>query len=87
MGKKTAKNTITITVTTINEFTIRTVCGIVLQLNPYKRRLTSDVTFVTVLRHMCWTFSVRYYMYLSIHVFIYIFCLFCYLFIYIMLSN
>jgi len=56
----------------------------VLGLNPFfKRRLPSDMTFVTVLRHMCWTFSVRYNMYLSIHV-LYL-CLFCYLFI--MLSN
>jgi len=53
-------------------------CGKVLQLNPYKRRLPSDVTFVDVLRYMCWNFSVRY-MYFSIHVF-YLF-LFCYLFI------
>jgi len=37
-----------------------------------KRRLPSKVTFVTVLRHMCWTFSVRLW-------------LFCYLFI--MLGN
>jgi len=49
----------------------------VLGLNPYKRRLLSDVTFVTVL---C---AVRSNMYLGIHV-IYL-CLFCYLFI--MLSN
>jgi len=45
----------------------------------YKRRLPSDVTFVDVLRYMCWTFSVRYNMYLSIHVFY--LCLFCYLFV------
>jgi len=59
-------------------------CGKVLRLNPYKRRLSSDVilNFVDVLWYMCWKFSVRYNMYLSIHVFI---CLFCYLFI--MLSN
>jgi len=37
----------------------------VLRLNPYKRRLPSDVTFVDVLRYMCWKFSVRYNMYLS----------------------
>ena len=48
-----------------------------------KRRLPSDMTFVTVLRHMCWTFSVRYNMHLSIRVFY--LCLFCYLFI--MLSD
>jgi len=42
--------------------------------------MPSDVTFVTVLRHICWTFSVRYNMYLSIHVFY--LCLCCYLFIY-----
>jgi len=54
-----------------------------LWLNPYTRRLPSDVTFVTVLWHMCLTFSVRYYMYLSIPVFY--LRLFCYLFI--MLSN
>jgi len=54
-----------------------------LRLNPEKRRLHSDVTFVTVLRHMCWPFSVRYNNYLSIHVFY--LCLFCYLFI--MLSD
>jgi len=58
-------------------------CGKVLRLNPYKRRLPSDMTFVDVLRYMCWKFSVRYNMYLSIHVFY--LCLFCYLFI--MLSN
>ena len=58
-------------------------CGKVLRLNPYKRRLPSDVTFFDVLRYMCWTFSVHYNMYLSIHVFY--LCLFCYLFI--MLSN
>jgi len=52
-------------------------------VEPLKRRLPSDVTFVTVLRHMCWTFSVRYNTYLSIHVFY--LCLFCFLFI--MLSN
>jgi len=52
-------------------------------VEPLKRRLPSDVTFVTVLRHMCWTFSVRYNIYLSIHVFY--LCLFCYLFI--ILSN
>ena len=46
-------------------------CGKVLRLNPYKR-LPSDVTFVDVLRYMCWKFSVRYNMYLSIHVFIYV---------------
>ena len=40
-----------------------------LRLNLYKRRLPSDVTFVTVLRHMCCTFSVRYIMYLNIYVF------------------
>jgi len=40
----------------------------ILELNPEKRRLPSDVTFVTVLRHMCWTFSIRYNMYLSIRV-------------------
>jgi len=43
--------------------------GNVLRLNPYKRRLPSDVTFVDDLRYMCWTFSVRYNMYLSINVF------------------
>jgi len=48
-------------------------------VEPLKRRLPSDVTFVNVLRHMCWTFSVRYNMYLSIHVFY--LCLFCYLLI------
>jgi len=52
--------------------------GIMLRLNPYKRRLPSDVTFVNVLRHMCWIISVRYNMYLSIHVFY--LCLFCNLF-------
>jgi len=55
----------------------------VLWLNPYKCRLPSDVIFVDILRYMCWKFSVRYNMYLSIHVFY--LCLFCYLFI--MLSN
>jgi len=50
-------------------------CGKVLRLNPYKRRLPSDVTFVDVLRYS----AVRYNMYLSIHVFY--LCLFCYLFI------
>jgi len=54
-------------------------CGKVLQLNLYKRRLPSDVTFVDVLRYMCWKFSVRYNVYLSIHVFY--LCLFCYLII------
>jgi len=58
-------------------------CGKVLRLNPYKRRLPSDVTFVDVLRYMCWKFSLCYNMFLSIHVFY--LCLFCYLFI--MLSN
>jgi len=58
-------------------------CDKVLRLNPYNRRLPSDVTFVDVLRYMCWKFSVRYNMYLSIHVFD--LCLFWYLFI--MLSN
>ena len=48
-----------------------------LRLNLYKRRLPSDVTFVTVLRHMCCTFSVRYIMYLNIYVFY-----LCLLFIY-----
>jgi len=38
-------------------------CGKVLRLNPYKRRLPSDDTFVDVLRYMCWKFSVRYNMY------------------------
>jgi len=38
-------------------------CGKVLRLNPYKRRLPSDVTFVDVLRNMCWKFSVHYNMY------------------------
>ena len=38
-------------------------CGKVLRLNPYKRRLPSDVTFVDVLRYMCWKFSVHYNMY------------------------
>jgi len=55
----------------------------ILRLNPYKRRLPSDVTFDNVLRDMFWIFSVRYNMYISIHVFY--LCLFCYLFI--MLSN
>jgi len=41
-------------------------CGKMLGLNPYKRRLPSDVTFVDVLRYMCWKMSVRYNMYLSI---------------------
>ena len=52
-------------------------CGKVLRLNPYKRRLRSDVTFVDVLRYtcMCWNFSVRYNMYLSTHVFFIIFVL------------
>ena len=55
-----------------------------LTVEPLKGRLPSDLTFVTVLRHMCWTHvSVRYNMYLSTHVFC--LCLFCYLFI--MLSN
>ena len=58
-------------------------CGKVLRLNPYIRRLPSDVTFVDVLRYMCWKFSVHYNIYLSIHVFY--LCLFCYLFI--ILSN
>jgi len=44
-------------------------CGKVLRLNPYKRRLPSDVSFVDVLRYMWWKFSVLYNMYLSIHVF------------------
>ena len=57
--------------------------GKVLRLNPYNRRLHSDVTFVDVLRYMCWKNFVRYNMYLSIHVFY--LCLFCYLFN--MLSN
>jgi len=57
--------------------------GKVWQLNPYKRRLPSDVTFVDVLRYMCWNFSECYNMSLRIHVFY--LCLFCYLFI--MLSN
>ena len=57
--------------------------GKVLRLNPYKRRLPSDVTFVDVQRYICWKLSVRYDMYVSIHVFY--LCLFCYLFI--MLSN
>jgi len=52
-------------------------------VKPLKRRLPSDVTFVTVLRHMCLTFYVRFNTYLSTHVFY--LCLFCYLFI--MLSN
>jgi len=47
-------------------------CSKVLRLNPYKRRLPSDMTFVDVLRYMCWKFSVRYNIYLSIHVFIYV---------------
>jgi len=51
-----------ITVNTLNDF----------RVEPLKRRLPSDVTFVTVLRHMCWTFSVRYNMYLSIHVLFYV---------------
>ena len=51
----------------------------ILWLNPEKRRLPSDMTFVTVLQHMCWTFSVRYNMHLSIHVLN--LCLLCYLFI------
>jgi len=50
----------------------------ILWLNPLKRRLPSDITFVTVLRHMCWTFSVRYNMYLSIHVFFMFVLLFIY---------
>ena len=55
-------------------------CGKVLRLNPYKRRLPSEVTFVDVLRYcMFWKFSVRYNMYLGIHVFY--LCLFCYLLI------
>ena len=58
-------------------------CDKVLRLNSNKRRLPSDVTFVDVLRYMCWKFSVRYSMYLSIHVFY--LCLLCYLLI--MLSN
>jgi len=58
-------------------------CDKMLRLNLYKRRLPSDVPFVDVLRYMCWKFSVRYNMYLSIHVFS--LCLFCNLFI--MLSN
>jgi len=29
-------------------------------VEPLKRRLPSDVTFVAILRHMCRTFSVRY---------------------------
>ena len=53
------------------------------RLNPYKRRLPSDVTFADVLRYMWWKLSVRYNMYLSIHG-VYL-CLVCYLFI--MLSN
>ena len=44
-------------------------CGEVLRLNPYKRRLPSAVTFVDVLRYMCWKLSVRYNMYLSMHAF------------------
>ena len=65
------KNTKTynITANKLNDFTVE----------PLRRRLPS----VTVLRHMCWTFSVRYNMYLGTHVFY--LCLFCYLFI--MLSN
>ena len=55
-------------------------CGKVLRLNLYKRRLPSDVTFVDVLRYMCWKCSVRYNMYLSIHVFY--LCFFCYLIFY-----
>jgi len=45
----------TITGNTYNDFTIRKVfyCGKVLRLNPYKRRLPSDVTFVDVLRYVC----------------------------------
>jgi len=60
MWLKTSLNTVpyNITVNTLNDF----------RIEPLKRRLPSDVTFVTVLRHMCWTFSVRYNMYLSIHV-------------------
>jgi len=54
----------------LNDFTVEPL---------WKRRLPSDVTIVTVLQIMCWTFSVHYNMYLSIHVFI--LCLFCYLFI------
>jgi len=53
-------------------------CGKMLRLNPYKRRLPSDVSFDDVLRYMWGKFSVLYNMYLSIHVF-YLF-LFCYLF-------
>jgi len=30
------------------------------RVEPLKRRLPSDVTFVTVLRHMCWAFSVQH---------------------------
>jgi len=45
-------------------------------VEPLKRRLPSDVTFITVLRHMCWTFSVRYNMYLSIYLFYMYLCLF-----------
>jgi len=44
-------------------------CGIMLRLNLYKRPLPNDVTFVNILRHMCWTISVRYNMYVSIHVY------------------
>ena len=44
--------------------------------------LPSDVTFFSILRHMCWAFSVRFNMYLSIHVFYYhvcfVICLSCY---------
>jgi len=54
-------------------------------VEPLKRRLPSDVTFITVLRHMCWTFSVRYNMYLSIFFVLHVFMFVCYLFI--MLSN
>ena len=52
MWLKSPTNTITsnITVNTLPNFRV----GLL------KRRLPSDVTFVTVLRHMCWTFSVRY---------------------------
>jgi len=45
-------------------------------VEPLKRRLPSDVTFITVLRHMCWTFSVRYNMYLSIYLFYMYLCSF-----------
>jgi len=51
-------------------------CGIMLRVNPYKRSLPSDVPSVNVLRHMCWIFSERYNMYLSIHVFYLCFYLF-----------